>query len=179
MGSSLIHNVLLSAMEPGAEDRIDEAIQAHGDLGDYNLATMVFLPKKPSGRTGEQEFYDPAATRPLSIVNSDNRIAASAMRLAWEPVLEKVISPAQQGFLRGRSILKNVLDIDEELRHSALDGEAAACILFDFKAAFPSVAHEFIMEVLRGRGGPDTSGTGLLLPVLAQQMRHVCVGREV
>lgn len=64
LGSSIIHRVLLSSMEEGAEARFDEARNIHGDLGDYNLATMVFLPKKPSGRAEDKDFYDVSATRP-------------------------------------------------------------------------------------------------------------------
>jgi len=79
----------------------------------FNEALMVFLPKKPSGQEGDTVFYEPGDTRPLAIVNTDNRLIASAYRILLEPLLESCISPDQRGFLPGRSILANVADIEE------------------------------------------------------------------
>lgn len=61
--------------------------------------------------------------------------------------VEQAIGPEQHGFSRGRSILRNVLDVGET-RVAVVKGDRAACILFVFKATFPSVAHDFVMRVL-------------------------------
>ena len=79
----------------------------------FNKSLLCCLPKKPHGiDPTEGEFYRGEDTRPLALVNTDNRIIASAARLSWEPILSKYISKAQQGFLKGRQMLNNVLDID-------------------------------------------------------------------
>ena len=66
----------------------------------FNDGTLACLPKKPSGVDGEVgEFYSPEDTRPLTIVNTDNRLVANAWRYLLEPLLSPVISAAQRGLL--------------------------------------------------------------------------------
>ena len=70
--------------------------------------TVIFVVsrKKPSGSDPiVGDYYLPSATRPLSLVNTDNRLIASALRIAIEPAVEMVISSMQRGFLRGRQML--------------------------------------------------------------------------
>ena len=84
----------------GAEHLLLLAYKDTGEQGchDFNLGLMCCLPKKPAG-THETlgEYFGPEDTRPLAIVNTDNRLIASAYRLAWEPMLEKWISRYQMG----------------------------------------------------------------------------------
>eukprot|EP00959_Pyramimonas_sp_CCMP1952_P216220 4522305-Pyramimonas_sp.AAC.1 len=65
-------------------------------------------------------------------------IIAGAMRLWIEPAVAPGISDSQCGFLRGRSMLANLVDIDEAILHVSLEYEDAAAIFFDFEAALPS-----------------------------------------
>ena len=48
--------------------------------------------------------------RPLNVTNCDNRLIASAVRIALEHKIAPTITQAQRGFLRGRSMLANVVD---------------------------------------------------------------------
>ena len=89
------------------------------------------------------EYYRGEDTRQLALVNVDNRIIASAARHAWEPVLNKFISQAQQGFLKGRQMLNNIICRDHDAMTVSLRHKKGMLVLFDFKAAFPSVSHEF------------------------------------
>jgi len=123
---------------------------------DFNLSLLCCLPKKPSGHDAEAgEFYNGEDTRPLALVNTDNRILASAARLTWEPILSNYVSLMQQGFIKGRQMLNNVVDIDYEAMRVSLKCEKGAVVFFDFKAAFPSVSHRFLMHSLRSIGLPD------------------------
>ena len=118
------------------------------DYPDFIHSDIVFLKKFVSGSHSEWgDFCTPEDTRPLNITNSDNRLLANAVRLRMEPILERWISPMQRGFLSGRSMLPNVIDVEEAMMHTALTEEEGAAISFDFKAAFPSVLHEFIISV--------------------------------
>ena len=64
---------------------------------DFNLSLLCCLPKEPYGTDPEQgEYYRGEDTRPLALVNTDNRIIASAARIVWEPVLNKYICKVQQ-----------------------------------------------------------------------------------
>jgi hypothetical protein len=61
----------------------------------------------------------------------------------------------QQGFLGGRSIIKNLIDVDTEAMTISLKSDRGAIILFDFKAAFPSISQEYIHRVLQRTGMPE------------------------
>ena len=51
-------------------------------------------------------------------------------------------------------MLANVVEIDLAMMKSALCDEAGMAIFFDFRAAFPSVAHGFLREALAAIGLP-------------------------
>jgi len=52
-------------------------------------------------------------------------------------------------------MLSNVLKIDHEAMRVSLQCEAGAVILFDFRAAFPSIEREFMLRTLRWLGVPE------------------------
>ena len=137
---------------------LQEAESVPDELGhSFNLGLLCCLPqKKPTGLDPILgEFYAPANTRPLAIVNTDNRLIASACRFRWEAIFNKWVSGSQRGFLHGRSMLANIVDIDFEAMRVSLTQKHGALVLFDFQAAFPSVSHEYITRVLRHLGLPD------------------------
>ncbi len=105
------------------------------------MNTLVCPPNAPTG--GDEQlgtYYHPKPTRPISIVNADNRIIASVMRWRWEEHLDKYIGQHQQGFVRLRSILKNIVEMDREMVLAALGDRDAAAIFLDFEAASPSIS---------------------------------------
>ena len=57
----------------------------------------------------------------------------------------------------GRSLLANVVDVETEAMHQSMEQEAAALILFDFAAAFPSISQEYIFEALQHLGVPEAA----------------------
>ena len=115
----------------------------------------MLLPKKPAGADPVHgDFFGAGDTRPLSIVNADNRIVANAIRAKAEPAIDKLVSTNQKGFLPGRAMLENVLDVEEGMAIGALGEYPQAAIFFDFKAAFPSSAHDFLMDCLAALGVP-------------------------
>ena len=91
-------------------------------------------------------------------MNTDNRIIASAVRLALEPILGAWVSGRQQGFIKGRSMLSNVAEIEHQAAFHALQEDKSAFILFDFAAAFPSIDQDFLFRTLEHVGLP----TGIL-----------------
>eukprot|EP00969_Alexandrium_andersonii_P035656 1561914-Alexandrium_andersonii.AAC.1 len=63
---------------------------------------MIFLPKKASGNIPTLgDYYLPENTRPLSIMGTDNRLLASAVKFCLHDFLVHWVSTAQQGFLTG------------------------------------------------------------------------------
>ena len=80
LSQTVIWEALEDLSKPGAEDRLKEVMTGPGGHCTFNESLMVFLPKKTSGSLNGVDFFDQSDTRPLSIVNSDNRIMASAVR---------------------------------------------------------------------------------------------------
>ena len=129
--------------------------EAYGTDHTFNEGCMVCLPKSSSEINGEGvDIYEAANTRPLAIGNTDNRILCGAARRRWEKIFNNWISPHQKGFIRGRSMLSNVLTIDSEAMKVSLKEEHGGMILFDFKAAFPSIERKFMIDTLRWLGRP-------------------------
>ncbi len=142
------------------EEDLREAYKDEDDLGihSFNLNLLVCPPKAPTGEDATMgTYYHPRNTRPISIVNADNRIIASSFRWRWEEHFDRFVSGRQQGFIRGRSILKNVAEMDLGMVKAALGGENAAAIFLDFEAAFPSISQEFILASLRHMGLPESA----------------------
>jgi len=155
----LSQSVLLGTIkELSQEDGLVKLRQAFGSDGEeahlFNEAIMAFIPKKPCCAQDGLEVYEAGGVRPLSIVNTDNRLMANAVRWMMEPILNRIISSEQKGFLRGRSLLANVVEIEDSLMKLSLRDESAAGIFFDFQAAFPSLSHGYIHMVLRDIGVP-------------------------
>ena len=91
---------------------------------DFNHARLACPPKKASW-THDQlgPVYSAEGTRPLSLANTDNKTIASAMRLCLEPCADVWVGPTQRGFIGGRNMSRNILEMDTEIRESALCGE--------------------------------------------------------
>ena len=158
----LAHDTLFAAAQAlEASDGLDHLAAACplDEVGQsaFNAAVMVFLQKKEPLISAAGVAYTKASDlRPLSIVNTDNRLLANALRLRIEPLLSQVISTMQQGFLPGRSLLKNVIDVDAAMREVAFEQDDPAAVFFDFQAAFPSISHAFLHETLSALGLPPT-----------------------
>ena len=103
---------------PEAGNHLDEVYTAWGaESGEHdcNAALMSCIPKKEAGELPDgSKWYTPEATRPVSIVNTDNRILASAMKIKWENILSPMISQRQKGFLKNRSMLSSIVHIEHE-----------------------------------------------------------------
>ena len=137
----------------------------------FNLGNMVFLPKKPAGTDAILgDFYTANDVRPLVIVNTDNRLMASAVRHCLEPILAQWISQNQQGFIKSRSMLANVIDISHRAQTVSLQHDRPGMLLFDFKAAFPSLSHGYMHTVLKSLGLPSH----ILNFVLSLYDNHCC-----
>ena len=156
----ILHGVATTLSNPDSDSMLRQAYhdEAAENEHNYNLSSLICLPKKPSGCDEEVgEYYSPGNTRPLSIVNTDNRLVANAARLHWEQTLVNWVSSNQQGFLPGRSLLSNLITLDSAAMETALRCPDGAIVLFDFKAAFPSLAPEFLFRTLRELGLPDNA----------------------
>ena len=72
--------------------------------------------------------------RPLNVTNTDNRLIASAVRLMLEPIIGPLITRDQCGFIAGRSMLANIIDIDEAMVQAATIDDDALALFYDSAA---------------------------------------------
>ena len=137
-----------------AEDLQDPDMQA-AVPPDFNYAFLCCLPKVASRTDATHgDVHAPSRTRPLSVVDTDNRLIANAYRLLLEPVVNKFVSEMQRGFLPDRSMLANVIDVDLQAMRISLQHPRGAVVLFDFASAFPSLSQEYMWQVLEHVGIP-------------------------
>ena len=150
LAAKVFHDMFMSLASGDGIEHIMTDWQA------FNESIMVFLPKKVSStRADGTDVYSPKNLRPLNITNTDNRIFCSAVRLHIEPIIAPGISLSQRGFIKFRSMLSNAVDVDEAMIDAAMKEDNPAAILFDFEAAFPSIDHDFIFDVIASRGWPQ------------------------
>jgi len=148
LGVDALYEAAVALQDPASLETLPE---------DFNQTFLCCLPKKASGVDSTLgEYHKPAGTRPPSLINTANRLIANAYRLLWEPVFDKAVSSMQRGFLKGRAIMRNAIDIDLESMIASLREDRAALILFDFEAAFPSISQEFLFESLLLLGMPQS-----------------------
>ena len=123
---------------------------------DFNLVFLCCIPKdsKEKDSTGAS-IHSAATTRPLSIVDAANRIVAAILCASLERCVGQRISSMQRGFVKGRQMLMNIIDVDTAAQTISIKSNCGAVILFDFKAAFPSMDHSFIWHTLRVGGIPS------------------------
>ena len=117
----------------------------------FNAAFLMCIAKK-EGSASELGVpaHWPSDTRPLSIVDSSNRILATCLLKHLEKHIAPKICSVQRGFISDRHMLQNILEMDYHAQCASLKFDRAAMLLFDFKAAFPSLSHNFVVGNLGG-----------------------------
>ena len=75
----------------------------------------------------------------MSGANTDAKTFAMMLVMAFSEKIDSWSSYQQRGFIRGRLLIKNVLDVEEWAARYSFGWDEAALLLFDFSAAFPSI----------------------------------------
>ncbi len=119
------------------------------------MADDFSLPKGDEAG-GEQEVTRSVTDlRPLGRKNTDNNIVCAIWNHALRSQVARLACPLQRGLVAGRRLLQHVPDLDVAAR--IVGGPMNAIrlpmlVLFDFMAAFPSVALAWIWTVLGAMG---------------------------
>jgi hypothetical protein len=130
---------------------------------------VAFIPKKD-----DEGPLSVDNTRPLGLKNCDMKLIGGVINNLLAHVASCNIIAWQRGFVKGRNFLQNVIEIDTFSRQidlercfpGAISTPADIPILasFDIKAAFPSLLHEYLQQVLRHLRFP----LGIVNGILAQ-----------
>ena len=118
---------------------------------DFNVSFLWILPKG----TQPSNFFRCSDTRPLSGANTDAKLLAIALAYCFNRTINIWAFKWQRGFIGGRQILHNILDTETTALAASLRGAYPATILFDYRAAFPSLSRRFIWLALYYIGVPE------------------------
>jgi hypothetical protein len=113
--------------------------------GGINSTFLALIPKEANPGTFERY-------RPISLCNASYKIVAKLLANRIKPLLQKLISPAQGGFVKGRHILDNVIQVQEALHSSHSRKEQGMLIKLDMCNAFDRVNRSFLYRVLSSFG---------------------------
>ncbi|KAK1679993.1 hypothetical protein QYE76_040841 [Lolium multiflorum] len=115
------------------------------DIARLNFGILALISKVP-GADMVSQF------RPIALINVVFKIVAKAFASWLDPVANKIISPFQTAFIRGRNILEGpvaLIEIVHELRVKKLGG---ILLKLDFEKVYDRVNWGFLEEVLRAKG---------------------------
>ena len=90
--------------------------------------------------------------RPLSLLNTENKIFAKILAKRIQCALDVVIHPSQTGFMKGRHLAKNILKIMEVVNYTDKNKINGLLVSFNFKKAFDTVEWESLFASLNAFG---------------------------
>eukprot|EP00972_Heterocapsa_arctica_P036620 5390974-Heterocapsa_arctica.AAC.1 len=100
---------------------------------------MVFIPKNSEGIASSVEAQA-AELRPVTQSNSDQKLLNLALNFSLVQMCKQVYV-AQRGFIEGRILTDNVLELDSMTEcHLIKDDLCVGQVYFDIMAVFPSAA---------------------------------------
>ena len=104
---------------------------------------IKLIPKK------DAELYYIKNWRPITLLNTDYKIAAKATANRVKSVLPRLINYDQTGFMKGRFIGENIRLIDCIIQYAKEKNIHGLLLFIDFEKAFDSVEWSFILDTLR------------------------------
>jgi hypothetical protein len=145
----------------------------------FNTSNSAFIPKVAPDGDGIFATVTAADTRPLQLSNTVSKLFASLLNQHLARVASIVCIAIQKGFLQGRSIADCIIETDSVAADWFRRGyPSAALILFDFRAAFPSLAHDFIFLVLESMKIPAHI-IKAIRRLYENCIMHICFGKQV
>ena len=107
---------------------------------------IKLIPKK------DAELYFIKNWRPITLLNTDYKIAAKSIANRIKLVLPNLVNYDQTGFLKGRFIGENIRLIDSIIQYATEKNIPGLLLFIDFEKAFDSLEWPFIHDTLRSYG---------------------------
>lgn len=113
------------------------------------LGVITLIPKKDMDKSVISNW------RPITLLNSDVKIISKALATRLQFCVKDVISEDQSGFIRGRSIITNLNNIQAVIAHTSDTKDSGALLAIDYAKAFDTVRWELIFHALKIFGFGD------------------------
>ena len=105
----------------------------------FNESLTVFIPKGEAELDREEVLRAADEVRPISLKNSDNKVICSVLNFLLRGEVARKACTLQRGFVSGRRLLQNVVDLDAEARRIGFPSAVASIpvlVFWDLAAAF-------------------------------------------
>ena len=120
------------------------------DLFRLNFSLLTLIPKEPDAVT-IQKF------RPIALINCSFKIFSKCVANRLGVVCEKLISPNQTAFIKGRFILESVVSAHEIIHEIYHSGQSGFIFKLDYEKAYDRVDRGFLFKMLESRGFSNKS----------------------
>ena len=110
-----------------------------------NATFLVLIPKK--GNVEDIKDY-----RPFSMLGGLYKILAKVLANKLRRVLDKVVSPSQNAFVKGRQILDAAIIANEAVDSMLRRNDGRVVCKLDIEKAYDHLNWEFVLEVMRRKG---------------------------
>ena len=100
----------------------------------------------------DAELYFMKNWRPITLLNTDYKVAATSIANRIKLALPNLINHDQTGFLKGRFIGENIRLIDCIIQYATERNILGLLLFIDFEKAFDSLEGSFLCDTLRSYG---------------------------
>ena len=145
----------------------EDTIDSNRQLPNTLLGSVISLIHK-KGPTNQIENYRPIALRNVAL-----KLITLAYTKRLNKIVGKIVGPQQTGFIPGRDIRNNILEVLLAHRAALRDNVSGAFIFLDFVKAYDKLSHEYILRVLEAMGFPPAFLKAVQLTLLAAAFTQI------
>ena len=128
------------------ESYLLESLNAAYEVGKLSISqrrgVITLIPKV------ESDLLDLQNWRPITLLNTDYKIASKALARRIETILPKLVHLDQTGFMKERYIGENLRLISDVLEHTKNEDLTGVLVSLEFRKAFDTLEWPFIKSVL-------------------------------
>lgn len=117
---------------------------------EQRVGIITLVPKKAEDRTELSNW------RPIALLNTDFKIFSKALANKIQPCIKDVIAEDQTGFIKGRTIATNIMNIQSVIDHVNITDSYGILLAVDYAKAFDTIQWSIIDKALELFGFGET-----------------------